>query len=118
MFEEVLSSAFKRMEGAILCVVLDDEGFPLASYPQENENPEALELILQILNELKQTISLISDNNFGKTVDISIKTDRFILIIKPLSQNYFLASVLKTDAISGKARYILRVIEDDIKAQL
>ncbi|MGB9600573.1 MAG: roadblock/LC7 domain-containing protein [Myxococcota bacterium] len=118
MFEELLSNAFKRMDGAILCAVIDEEGIPVASYPRENENSEASELILQVLNELKQTINLISENNFGNTQEILIKTDRYILIIKPLKENYFLVSVLSTDAISGKARYILKIIEDDIKSQL
>jgi len=118
MFEDILTNAFKRMDGAILCAVIDEEGLPVASYPLENENSEASELILQILNELKQTISLIKENNFGNTEEITIKTDKYILIIKPLTESYFLASVLSTDAISGKARYVLRIIEDDIKSQL
>ncbi len=118
MFEDILSNAFRRIDGAILCAVIDEEGIPVASYPQENENPEATELILQVLNELKQTINLLRENNFGTTEEISIKTSRYILLIKPLNESYFLVSVLTTDAISGKARYILRVIEDDIKTQL
>jgi predicted regulator of Ras-like GTPase activity (Roadblock/LC7/MglB family) len=118
MFEDTLSNAFKRMDGAILCAVIDEEGIPVASYPHESESSEASELVLQVLNELKQTINLIKENNFGNTEEILIKTDRYILLIKPLNANYFLVSVLKTDAISGKARYILKVIEDDIKSQL
>ncbi|MCX7957918.1 MAG: hypothetical protein N3B13_02635, partial [Deltaproteobacteria bacterium] len=98
--------------------VIDEEGIPVASYPQENENTEATELILQVLNELKQTISLLKENNFGQTEEISIRTNRYILLIKPLNESYFLVSVLTTDAISGKARYVLRIIEDEIKAQL
>jgi len=118
MFEDILSNAFKKMDGAIFCAVIDEEGLPVASYPQQNESSEASELILQILNELKQTINLIRDNNFGKTEEITIRTDKYILIIKPLTESYFLTSVLNPQAISGKARYILRIIEDDIKSQL
>lgn len=118
MFEDILSNAFKRIDGAILCAVIDDEGIPIASYPSESNNSEASELVLQILNELKQTIYLIKENGFGITEEISIKTDKYILIIKPVKENYFLTSVLSTNAISGKARYVLRIIEDDIKNQL
>lgn len=118
MFEEILSGAFKRMDRAVLCALIDEEGIPVASYPAGSENTEASELILQVLNELKETISLLRENNFGETREISINTDRYILLIKPLKGSYFLASVLNTDAITGKARYILRIIEDDIKAEL
>ncbi len=118
MFEDILKKTFDKMDGAILCAVIDEEGIPIASFPKENESSEAGELVLQILNELKQTISLIRENGFGTTDEITIKTDKFILIIKPIKDNYFLASVLSADAIGGKARYLLKVIEDDIRAQL
>lgn len=118
MFEDVLQKTFNRMDGAILCAVIDEEGIPIASFPQENENSEAGELVLQVLNELKQTITLITENNFGITEEITIKTNRYMVIIKPLKEIYFLVSVLTTDAIGGKARYLLKIIENDILAQL
>ncbi|MCX7943117.1 MAG: hypothetical protein N2746_01225 [Deltaproteobacteria bacterium] len=118
MFEEILSNAYRRIDGAIICAVIDEEGIPIALYPKENENAEATELILQVLNELKQTIILIKENNFGNTEEITIRTTKYILLIKPLNDNYFLVSVLSTNSISGKARYVLKIIEDDIKAQL
>ena len=57
-----------------------------------------------VLKEIRKTAEILS---LGEMEEISIRTDRFILVIRVLSSEYFVAMIINRDGNFGKARYLM-----------
>jgi predicted regulator of Ras-like GTPase activity (Roadblock/LC7/MglB family) len=56
--------------------------------------------------------------DLGQTTEITIRTDRLVILLYVLSEEYFVACAVRPDAIFGKARYVMRLAAPQIRAEL
>jgi predicted regulator of Ras-like GTPase activity (Roadblock/LC7/MglB family) len=57
-----------------------------------------------VLKEIRKTAEILS---LGDMEEISIRTDRFIIVIHMLTDEYFVALVIYRDGNFGKGRYLM-----------
>jgi predicted regulator of Ras-like GTPase activity (Roadblock/LC7/MglB family) len=57
-----------------------------------------------VLKEIRKTAEILS---LGDMEEISIRTDRFIIVIRMLNDEYFVALVISRDGNFGKGRYLM-----------
>jgi predicted regulator of Ras-like GTPase activity (Roadblock/LC7/MglB family) len=57
-----------------------------------------------VLKEIRKTADILS---LGDMEEISIRTDRFIIVIRILNDEYFVAMVINRDGNFGKGRYLM-----------
>jgi predicted regulator of Ras-like GTPase activity (Roadblock/LC7/MglB family) len=54
----------------------------------------------------------------GQTNEITVRTDKLVILVQVLSDEYFIAYAVRPDASSGKARYLMRLTAPQIRAEL
>ena len=117
MFVERLQQVADRIDGALALSLIAKDGIPVETYTRE----ESLDLEL-LAAELMSQVRAVSQNHqelsVGHVKHFSVTTDRFILMVGALTEEYFLLLVLGTGASSGRARFELRravlLFEEDL----
>ena len=117
MFLERLKDVAGRIEGALALSLIAKDGIPVESFTRE----ESLDLEL-LAAELMSQVRAVAQNHqelsVGQVQHFSVTTDRFILMVGALTEDYFLLLVLKAGASSGRARFELRravlLFEEDL----
>lgn len=68
-----------------------------------------------ILTQVKKAAEILK---VGQLDEISIKAEQLILVIRMLSDDYFVAAALSAQGNFGKCRFLMRVTAPDLIAQL
>ena len=117
MFRERLQRVADRIDGALALSLIAKDGIPVETFTKE----ESLDLEL-LAAELMSQVRAVAQNHqelsVGEVLHFSVTTDRYILMIGALTEDYFLLLVLRADASSGLARFELRravlLFEEDL----
>ena len=117
MFADRLESVSQKIEGTLALSLVAKDGIPVESVSRD----PSLDLDL-LAAELMSQIRAVSHNHqelsVGKVRHFSVTTDRFILMITALTEDYFLLLVLETGSNAGRARFELRrsvmLFEEDL----
>ena len=106
MFTERLQKIANRIEGAQALVLVAQDGMPVESINTHEIDLEALSA------ELMTQVRAISHNHqelsVGTVRHLSVTTDRLIMMVSALSEDYYLLLVLEAGANAGRARFELR----------
>lgn len=107
MFTERLEQVSQRIQGTLALSLVAKDGIPVESVSRD----ASLDLDL-LAAELMSQIRAVSQNHqelsVGRVRHFSVTTDRFILMVSALTEEYFLLLVLETGANAGRARFELR----------
>ena len=117
MFAERLQLVADRIEGVLALSLIAKDGIPVETYSRE----ETLDLEL-LAAELMSQMRAVSKNHqelsVGRVKQFSVTTDRYILMVGALTEEYFLVLVLGAGGSSGRARFELRravlLFEEDL----
>lgn len=117
MFADRLQQVTDRIDGAMALSLIAKDGIAVETYAKE----DALDLEL-LAAELMSQVRAVSQNHqelsVGQVKNFSVTTDRYILMIGALTEDYFLLLVLRAGANSGRARFELRrsvlLFEEDL----
>lgn len=117
MFAERLRQVTDRIDGAMALSLIAKDGIAVETYAKE----ESLDLEL-LAAELMSQVRAVSQNHqelsVGEVKHFSVTTDRYILMVGALTEEYFLLLVLEAGANSGRARFELRrsvlLFEEDL----
>ena len=107
MFTERLEQVSQRIQGTLALSLVAKDGIPVESVSRD----ASLDLDL-LAAELMSQIRAVSQNHqelsVGRVRHFSVTTDRFILMVSALTEEYFLLLVLETGSNAGRARFELR----------
>ena len=107
MFTERLQEVADRIDGALALSLIAKDGIPVETYTRE----ESLDLEL-LAAELMSQVRAVAQNHqelsVGRVQQFSVTTDRYVLMVGALTEEYFLLLVLAAGASSGRARFELR----------
>ncbi len=117
MFKEALQAAVDRSQG-YAGVLMDFEGIPVDSYVGA-ESPFDIEVVGAEVSVLVKQIQRAAEMlDAGGTEEVSFKSEKMTTIVRVIDSNYFLAMVIGPDANPGKAKFALRVIVPQLRAEL
>ncbi|MEM7583921.1 MAG: hypothetical protein AAF560_11110 [Acidobacteriota bacterium] len=117
MFAERLQKVADRIDGSLALSLIARDGIAVESYTRQDS------LDLELLSaELMSQVRAVSQNHqelsVGEVQHFSVITDRYILMIGALTEDYFLLLVLASGANAGRARFELRrsvlLFEEDL----
>jgi len=107
MFSEILEKIVAGCKGGVGAVLMGYDGIAIEQhfkpYPDVDLQLVAVEYA-NVLKEIKRTVEIL---NTGAMEEVSIKTERFYVIIRALTEDYFIALTLERDGNFGKGRYLL-----------
>jgi predicted regulator of Ras-like GTPase activity (Roadblock/LC7/MglB family) len=107
MFSEILQRIVQETGGGIGAVLMGYDGIAIDQFFSPDEELDLHMVVVEysnVLKEIRKTAEILS---LGDMEEISIRTDRFIIVIRMLNDEYFVALVISRDGNFGKGRYLM-----------
>ncbi len=118
MFKESLQKVVETTEGGMAAIVMGFDGIAVDSFVKDGTpidmNTVGMEFSF-ILSQVRKAAEILEVGAFS---ELTLKSDKLILIMKVLTKDYFLALSLKPDGNYGKGRYLLRIAAPKMQAEL
>jgi len=112
-FSDTLGALATRIEGAVAAIILGIDGIPIERFIPAIEPGLDLEMIAtELTTLLRRGMHTATDAALGDLREMIITTDRLTILLRPITQDYFLMLAVIPGGNVGRARYELR------KAQL
>jgi predicted regulator of Ras-like GTPase activity (Roadblock/LC7/MglB family) len=107
MFVDRLNEIKRRIEGTVALALVARDGMQVESISSNSD------IDLEVLSaELMTQVRAISQNHqelsVGSVRHLSVITDRMVMMVSAVADDYFLLLVLEPGANTGKARFELR----------
>lgn len=107
MFSEILQKIVEETGGGIGAVLMGYDGIAIDQFFSPDQDVDVQMVVIEysnVLKEIRKTAEILS---LGDMEEISIRTDRFIIIIRVLNSEYFVALIVNRDGNFGKGRYLM-----------
>ena len=115
-FSEVLKEAVDRVDGAVAAMIVASDGIPVEEYIVEKLiDFSALSAEASAL--IKDIEMASQDLQLGQTKEFALIADVCGIIMRRITQDYYLALVVKPDGNYGKARFVLRMAVPKIEKE-
>jgi predicted regulator of Ras-like GTPase activity (Roadblock/LC7/MglB family) len=125
MFRDSLQKLVERVEGGVAGILMGFDGISVEAYTRPPGQPGAQSDLADIQNVGMELAHVIGQVRRAATLleagtldEVTIKADKLIVLVRALSDEYFLAFALRPQSSFGKARYALRVLAPKIQAEL
>jgi predicted regulator of Ras-like GTPase activity (Roadblock/LC7/MglB family) len=107
MFEQILREIAGKMEEVRCILVAGNDGIPIEKVILDQTLNIEL-LLAEFSTILRNTAQTAQEIEAGRLEEIIILSDRMILLVKAITQEYFLMMILPHDGNLGRARYELK----------
>ncbi len=119
-FREHMQRIVEQTPGAIACTVMGFDGIAIDSFEVGGGELDLPALVVEYSAAAKQLRRAAAEQapGGGDLVEMGVTVENLSLLLRPLTDEYFLAVVLKVDGLAGKARYLMRVTAPAIAKEL
>lgn len=107
MFNDILRTIVEESGGGVGAVLMGYDGIAIEQHFRPEEGADLQLIAVEYANVLKEIKRATEILNTGLMEEVAIRTERFIVIIRILNDDYFVALTLESDGNFGKARYLL-----------
>jgi predicted regulator of Ras-like GTPase activity (Roadblock/LC7/MglB family) len=107
MFNEVLQNIVEGVGGGIGAVLMGYDGIAIDQYFLPHEEMELQLVAVEYANILKDIRKTAEILNSGVLEEVSIRTEMFLVIVRIINEDFFVALTLRRDGNFGKGRYLL-----------
>ena len=118
MFREGLQKIVDNVEGGLAGVLMGFDGIAVDTYaptaPAFDVQTIGMEFSF-ILTQVRKAAEILE---VGRVRELAIKAEQLTVLIRVLSDEYFVALALKPNGNYGKGRYLLRVVAPKMAAEL
>ena len=107
MFNEILQRIVEETGGGVGAVLMGYDGISIDQFFAPDEETDLQMVVVEysnVLKEIRKTADILS---LGEMEEISIRTDRLIIVIRVLNEEYFVALIINHDGNFGKGRYLM-----------
>jgi len=107
MFSEILQRIVEETSGGIGAVLMGYDGIAIEQFFAPDQDIDLQMVVVEysnVLKEIRKTAEILS---LGDMEEISIRTDRFMIVIRMLTEEYFSALIINSDGNFGKGRYLM-----------
>lgn len=118
MFNEIMKRIVEECSGGIGAVLMGYDGIAIDQYFKADEEVDLQMIAIEYANVLKEIRKTAEILNVGDMEEVSIKTERFHIVIRIITPEYFVAMTLLRDGNFGKARYLLSRESGSLLAEL
>jgi predicted regulator of Ras-like GTPase activity (Roadblock/LC7/MglB family) len=123
MFRESIQKLVERVEGGVAGILMGFDGISVEAYtrpqPAGEGDPTDIQTVgmelAHVIGQVRRAAELLE---VGGLSEVTIRADKLVVLVRALSDEYFLAFALRPDSSFGKARYALRVLAPKIQAEL
>lgn len=117
MFGNMLENAVNTVPGAQSTVLMGFDGILVDLFQgKQTVDMETMGMELSVL--MKEVRNAANSLEAGNADEMTIRTDKFLAVIRVVNDEYFIAMSLSPDGNIGKARYVLRTMAPTIGSEL
>lgn len=117
-FKDMLKEVVVRVDGATAAIIMGYDGIALEEYRKEGVDTD-IQLIgieySSILKEMKRASEILE---CGEVAEVSILTKKGMVVVRGVTDEYFLMVSLTADGNLGKARYLMKMASPKLKELL
>jgi predicted regulator of Ras-like GTPase activity (Roadblock/LC7/MglB family) len=118
LFAETLKKVVDNIEGGIAAVIMGLDGIAVDSYVKLDDRVDVNTVAMEFSFILTQVRKAGDSLAVGNLEELSVKAQRLLLVCRMLSAQYFIAIVMAPEGNFGKARYLARLAQPALVAQL
>ena len=107
MFNEILQGIVEGAGGGVGAVLMGYDGIAIDQYFTPCGEIDLQMVAVEYANILKEIKNAAAVLNTGPMEEVAIKTGRFHVLIRVLTDEYFVALTLENGGNFGKGRYLL-----------
>ncbi len=107
MFSKILQKIVDETGGGIGAVLMGYDGIAIDQFFSPDAEVDLQMVVVEYSNVLKEIRKTAEVLSLGEMEEISLRTDRFILVIRMLNEEYFVALIINREGNFGKGRFLL-----------
>lgn len=107
MFNEILEGIVSGTKGGIAAYLMGYDGIAIDQHVTPAEGIDMQLLVVEYANVLKEIKSSVKTLNAGLMEEVAIKTDRYFVVLRAITEDYFVIFLISRDGNYGKGRYLL-----------
>jgi predicted regulator of Ras-like GTPase activity (Roadblock/LC7/MglB family) len=118
VFAETLKKVVDNVEGGIAAVIMGLDGIPVDTYIKLADRVDVNTVAMEFSFILSQVRKAGDSLAVGSLEELSVKAQRLLLVCRMISPQYFIAIAMAPEGNFGKARYLARLAQPALVAQL
>ena len=118
MFAETLKKVVDNVEGGIAAVIMGLDGIAVDTYIRLADRVDVNTVAMEFSFILGQVRKAGESLAVGNLEELSVRAQRLLLVCRMISPQYFLGIVMAPEGNFGKARYLARLAQPALVAQL
>jgi predicted regulator of Ras-like GTPase activity (Roadblock/LC7/MglB family) len=118
LFAETLKKVVDNVEGGIAAVIMGLDGISVDTYIKLADRVDVNTVAMEFSFILGQVRKAGDSLAVGNLEELSVKAQRLLLVCRMISPQYFVAIVMAPEGNFGKARYLARLAQPALVAQL
>jgi predicted regulator of Ras-like GTPase activity (Roadblock/LC7/MglB family) len=123
MFRESLQHMVDRLAGGVAGILMGFDGISVDSYTKagEDEGEDGVDIQtvgMELAHAVGQVRKAAEQLDVGQLHELTLKADKLVVLVCLLNDEYFIACAFKPEASFGKARYLMRLLAPQIRAEL
>ncbi|KIH76898.1 Predicted regulator of Ras-like GTPase activity, Roadblock/LC7/MglB family [Geoalkalibacter ferrihydriticus] len=118
MFAEVLRSLVEQTSGGVGAVVMGYDGIAVDQYLRPIDDIDLGLVAVEYANILKEIKNAAEILQTGELEEVSILSGGYQVLIRILSDEYFVGLMLRREGNAGKGRFLLMREAPGLRAQL
>jgi predicted regulator of Ras-like GTPase activity (Roadblock/LC7/MglB family) len=133
MFRDSLQKLVERVDGGVAGILMGFDGISVEAYtrpesrpdprpdPNRGGKPDTSDIqtigmeLAHVIGQVRRAAELLEA---GTLDEVTIRAEKLVVLVRALSDEYFLAFALRPQSSFGKARYAMRVLAPKIQAEL
>ncbi len=117
-FREHIQRIVEATPGAVACTIMGFDGIAIDTFEVGSDEVDIPNLLVEYSTAAQQMRRNAEQSPAGAFVEMTVCGERMSAVLRALTEEYFLAVILKPTALVGKARYLMRTAAFAITQEL
>ncbi len=118
IFEEAVLNVVEQVHGAMAAVIMGKDGIALSQHMAEGVSIDLETLGVEYSNLLAEIGRASQTIGSGEVHEVCLLTDQYMILLRSINPEYFMALILNPLGNLGKGRFLLRINAPKIAAEL
>jgi predicted regulator of Ras-like GTPase activity (Roadblock/LC7/MglB family) len=118
IFREILEEVVENAGGGVAGVIMGMDGIAIDEYLARGANVDVQAVGIEYSKTLQEVRKICGSLDAGQLNEVTISSDRNIIVIKLINDEYFIVLVLSGEGNFGKGRYLLRKAVTRLREEL
>jgi predicted regulator of Ras-like GTPase activity (Roadblock/LC7/MglB family) len=120
-FRESIRQLVERLDGGVAAVLMGFDGITVDSFARSGYDgalPDIQTLAMEFAHLIAQARRTLMSLDAGALEEFTLRAEALTLVVRVLTQEYFLACAVLPSGSVGKARYLMRMTAPALRADL